>query len=66
MGGPADEVGLQPRDIILKINNIEISGLKEYSEALAAGDKGEALLVLVRRGKANFFVTLKKGKEEKK
>ena len=65
-GGPADEAGLKPRDIVLKINTLEISDLKDYSEALAAGDKGEALLVLVRRGKANFFVTLKTAKEEKK
>jgi S1-C subfamily serine protease len=54
------------RDIILKVNNIEISGLKEYEAALTAGNKGDALLMLIRRGKANFFVTLKKGKEEKK
>jgi serine protease Do len=65
-GGPADEAGLKPRDIILKINNIEISGLKEYQAALTAGNKGDALLMLMRRGKINFFVTLKKGKEEKK
>jgi serine protease Do len=65
-GGPADEAGLKPRDIILKINNIEISGLKEYEDALTAGEKGDALLMLIRRGKVNFFVTLKKGKEVKK
>ena len=65
-GGPADEAGLKPRDIILKVNNIEISGLKEYEAALTADDKGDALLMLIRRGKNNFFVTLKKGKEEKK
>jgi serine protease Do len=65
-GGPADEAGLKPRDIILKVNTIEISGLKEYEDALTAGDKGDSLLMLIRRGKNNFFVTLKKGKEEKK
>jgi serine protease Do len=65
-GGPADEAGLKPRDIILKVNNTEISGLKEYEAALIAGDKGDPLLVLTRRGKDNFFVTLKKEKEEKK
>jgi serine protease Do len=65
-GGPADEAGLKPRDIILKINNIEISGLKEYQDALTASDKGDALLMLIHRGKDNFFVTMKKGKEEKK
>ncbi|HLZ19034.1 MAG TPA: Do family serine endopeptidase [Smithellaceae bacterium] len=65
-GGPADEAGLKPRDIILKINNAEISGMKEYLAAMKDGEKGEALLVLVHRAKANFFVTLKKGKEVKK
>ncbi len=66
-GGPADDAGLKPRDIILKVNNIEISSLQDYETALAAGDKGdEALLMLIRRSKVNFFVTLKKGKEEKK
>jgi serine protease Do len=65
-GEPADEAALKPRDIILKINNIEISGLKEYQDALTASNKDDALLMLIRRGKANFFVTLKKGKEEKK
>ncbi|MHB8137440.1 MAG: Do family serine endopeptidase [Smithellaceae bacterium] len=61
-GGPADEAGLKPRDIILKINNIEITGLKEYLAAVSAGEKGDALLMLIRRGNANLFVTLKKGK----
>jgi serine protease Do len=65
-GGSADEAGLKPRDIILKVNNIEISGLKEYEAALTAGDKSDTLLMLIRRGNNNFFVTLKKGKEEKK
>jgi serine protease Do len=61
-GGPAEEAGLQPRDIILKINNLPIAGLKDYQAALNAGEKENSLLMLVRRGKANFFVTLKKGK----
>ena len=61
-GGPADEAGLKPRDIILKINNIEITGLKEYLAAVSAGEKSDALLMLIRRGNANLFVTLKKGK----
>jgi serine protease Do len=65
-GGPADEAGLKPLDIVLKVNNIEISGLKDYKAVLIADDKGDALLMLVRRGKNNFFVTLKKEKEEKK
>ena len=62
VGGPAEEAGLQPRDIILKINNNAITGLKDYQSALNAVEKENSMLMLVRRGKANFFVTLKKGK----
>ena len=54
---------MKPLDIILKVNNIKFFGLKEFQATLTASDKGKALLVLVRRGKANFFVTLKKEKE---
>ena len=49
-------------DIILKVNNIKFFGLKEFQATLTASDNGKALLVLVRRGKVNFFVTLKKEK----
>ena len=62
VGGPAEEAGLQPRDIILKINNTVITGLKDYQAALNAGEKADSMLMLIRRGKANLFVTLKKGK----
>jgi len=65
-GGPADEGGLKVRDIILKINQTEISGMKEYLTALKEGEKDDALLMLIRRGKSNFFITMKKGKETKK
>jgi S1-C subfamily serine protease len=62
VGGPAQEAALKPLDIILKVNNIKFFGLKEFQATLTASDKGKALLVLVRRGKANFFVTMKKEK----
>ena len=53
---------MKPLDIILKVNNIKFFGLKEFQATLTVSDKGKALLVLVRHGKANFFVTLKKEK----
>ena len=64
-GKPADDAGLKPRDIILKINQADISGLKEYAAALKDGEKGNTLLMLIRRGKANSFVTVKKAEETK-
>lgn len=65
-GGSADEAGLKVRDIILKINQTEISGMKDYLAVLKEGEKGNSLLMLIRRGKGNFFITMKKGKETKK
>jgi serine protease Do len=59
-GGPAEEAGLQPQDIILRVNQTEIRTLKDYLRA-TTGRKGEtSFLFLIRRGDSNFFLTLKK------
>ena len=58
-GSTADEVGIQPQDIILQVNKVKINGLKDYvAEIGKAGDKG--ILLLIKRGKATFFVPLTK------
>jgi serine protease Do len=58
-GSTADEVGIQPQDIILQVNKAKITTMKEYvAEINKAGDKG--ILLLIRRGKATFFVPLTK------
>jgi serine protease Do len=59
-GSIADEVGLQPQDIILQVNKVKVSTMKEYQKEMSrAGEKG-GILLLIRRGKANFFVPLVK------
>jgi len=58
-GGLADEAGLKAQDILLKVNQTRISGLKDFQKAIGDGEAGDALLILVRRGKTSFFVTLK-------
>ena len=58
-GSTADEVGIQPQDIILQVNRVKISSMKEYvAEIGKAGDKG--ILLLIKRGKSTFFVPLAK------
>ena len=58
-GSTADEVGIQPQDIILQVNKVKINGMKDYiTEIGKAGDKG--ILLLIKRGKATFFVPLTK------
>jgi serine protease Do len=59
-GGPADEAGLRPQDILLQINRVKIASLKDYSEAISKGGPDEVLLILVKRGETSFFLTLRK------
>ncbi|MHB8091981.1 MAG: PDZ domain-containing protein, partial [Syntrophales bacterium] len=59
-GSLADEVGIQPQDIILQVNKAKVTTLKEYKNEIAkAGSKGNILL-LIRRGRTTFFVPLVK------
>ena len=59
-GSVAEEVGIQPQDIILQVNKIKITTMKEYQkEIVKAGGKGNILL-LIKRGKATLFVPLMK------
>ncbi|MHB8910528.1 MAG: DegQ family serine endoprotease [Syntrophales bacterium] len=57
-GSTADEVGIQPQDIILQVNKTKITTMKEYVQELKkAGEKG-GILLLIKRGKSTFFVPL--------
>jgi serine protease Do len=59
-GSLADEVGIQPQDIILQVNRKKVATVKEYKQEIAkVGTKGSVLL-LIRRGRATFFVPLVK------
>jgi serine protease Do len=59
-GSIAEEVGIQPQDIILQVNKNKVTTMKEYKKEIAkAGEKG-SILLLIKRGKATFFVPLMK------
>jgi serine protease Do len=59
-GSTAEEVGIQPQDIILQINKNKIESMKDYiSEIRKAGEKG-GILLLIKRGRSTFFVPLTK------
>ncbi len=57
---PAANAGLRPGDVILEIDRKKIRGIKDYETALrnARGENG--LLVLIKRGRGNLYVVLKK------
>jgi serine protease Do len=59
-GGPADEAGLRTQDIILQMNRVKITSMKDYLAEIAKGGPEEILLILVKRGETTFFMTLRK------
>jgi serine protease Do len=57
-GSTAEEVGIQPQDIILQVNKVKVMTMKEYEKEIAkAGEKG-SILLLIQRGRTKLFVPL--------
>jgi serine protease Do len=59
-GGPADQAGIQPGDIILQVNRNKIQSLKEYTREMSKTDEEESVLLSIRRKDAKFFVVIRK------
>jgi serine protease Do len=59
-GSPADEKGIQPQDIILQVNKVKISSVKEYMKEISKKKATSSVLFLIKRGKSTFFVSLGK------
>ena len=57
---PADDAGLKIQDIILQIDKIRISSMKDYQKAISGKNRAESFLLLIKRGEMTLFVTLKK------
>lgn len=59
-GSAADESGLRPGDIIVRVNNAEVGDVNSAKQALgtARSDK-RPVVVLVRRGDQQFFTAMK-------
>lgn len=57
-GSPADDVGIQQQDIIVQVNRVKISSLKEYNQEITKAAQKKSVMLLVRRGNASFFVTM--------
>jgi hypothetical protein len=56
-GSPAQRAGIQPGDVILKIDGKAVANLQEYSNLLRTLQPGQTVAVLLRRGDQD--VTLK-------
>ena len=57
--GLAMRAGIMPGDIVITVDNVEVTGSKQFDAAVAKLDKTKAVTLLVRRGEAATFLILK-------
>lgn len=57
--GPAAEAGLRPGDIILEIDQKQVTDLEVYQDAISEAQKDNVILFLVKRGQATQFYAVK-------
>jgi serine protease Do len=57
--GPALGAGIQPGDVILRVNNVDIKDVRGFNEAVAKLDPKKPVALLVRDENGTRFVTLR-------
>jgi len=57
-GGPAAEQGIQRGDLILSVNNRNVTNVKEFGDAMKQARKGGKVLFLIKREDASQFVVV--------
>jgi S1-C subfamily serine protease len=57
-GTVASEIGLEPGDVIVRVNNQPVDTTDAFREALVGARRDRGVLLLVRRGRNGYHVTL--------
>lgn len=57
-GSTAAESGIQLGDVIKEVNRKPVRNIADFNESIAKSGKGRATLLLLKRGKQTFFVTM--------
>jgi serine protease Do len=61
-GSPADQVGIEPADVIREVNQRPVGNVRDFERATRLGRRGDRILLLVQRGdNAVFFAVKRKG-----
>ena len=59
-GSLAAESGIQPGDVIIEVNRKTVRNLADYNESMGGIAKGRPVLMLLKRGKQTFFVSMER------
>jgi serine protease Do len=62
-GSVAEEAGINRGDIVMKINDVDVSTVKDYEKAISDLKRGGMMRLLLRRGNSSLFVAIKMDKE---
>jgi Do/DeqQ family serine protease len=57
----AQRVGIRKGDLILQVNDEEISSLQDYQKAMARALRRDSVLLLIQRGTYGYYLTLELG-----
>jgi serine protease Do len=57
--GDAVRAGIRVGDIILAVNNTEVSTVEQFRKLIAAIPVGKSAAILVRRGDSSLYIPLK-------
>jgi serine protease Do len=57
-GSAAARIGLAPGDMVLKLNGRAVPNESDWRDALIAARENSSVLLLVRRGRAGYHITL--------
>jgi serine protease Do len=57
--GAAGRAGLRPGDVILSLNNQDVTSAKQFNEAVGKLDRSKTHIVLVRRGESAQFIPIR-------
>ncbi len=58
-GSAASEAGIEAGDIVEEVNRTPVRSVAEYRAVLAKAKKGAPVLLLLKRGTATFYASLK-------
>ena len=57
---PAGKAGIEAEDVILQVNRTGIKDLQDYNEVMGKAADKESVLLLIKRGSAQYYVVVRK------